>query len=128
MIITDFVHTRAAPKNHIISRVKGIIEYIADGGSVQASLRRLEVEQLAEQLDGAALTAWRTTGLEGLQQSDRHAPRLTPPTADAQEEPHRFDPMLGSPFFDQWNFDAGLSADQIMNLADALEGDFVFHQ
>jgi hypothetical protein len=90
----------------------------------------MEIDRLAEQLrtsaDAAAATVPATpTRL----QSDADAvSQLHQRTSDVQNGSQGYDPMFGSPFFDEWNFGAGLSAGQIMDLAGALDDDLVYFQ
>lgn len=108
---------------------KSIIEYIADRGSIQAGLRKLEVEQLAEQLAEQLRNASGPSNMPKAPiapSTSADLGEVRPPRMEARGNMH--DPMFGSPFFDEWNFDTGLSADQILNLADALEGEFVYYQ
>ena len=106
--------------------MRAIIEYIGERGSVQARLRKLEVEQLADQLSNAAAAATFQPAPKESQPDGSSIPQFHRPTAEVQEGGYRDDPMFGSPFFDEWNFDTGLSADQIMNLVEALDDDFAY--
>lgn len=124
LTMAEHVLPRAAPKNDTTAQASAIIKLIADRGSVQAGQRSVEVEQLASHLANAGTINVHDSAAPGDSVTSQ-SPGLASFTgpqhpSSPQQQRYRQDPWTGSPFFDEWNFDTGLTADQITNLADAL--------
>lgn len=111
------VHPKLLPQYDWFNTVMEVFDSIVLKGNMLASLRKSEVQELAQIL--------RELEHRRPNLADKFASSSVMP-ADAQllQTPvsgHMSLPSLGDPFFDEWNADDGFSGAQIMDLANALD-------
>lgn len=111
--MASHLHPKVVSQDHSVENLKDIFSTIANWGNIQASQRRLEIEQLDQSLrrQTQMLQETRTTNQPHNNESQSMA---------AQPEILDY-PQLNAPFFSEWTYDSGLSGNQIMSLADALD-------
>lgn len=109
LVIAIAIYPEALPNEQSVWLAKEVIETIATRGSAQANLRKLEVQEL-EDLLASRFHDTRQTG-------DIQTPNNNSFVATLSEQPE------STLFFDGWYFDTGLSGNQILNLADALDAE-----
>lgn len=108
LILATSVHPKLLPDNAWLTVAFEILDDMISKGSPLAKLRRSEVEELAQMFKAF---------------NQGRPPEFESP-AQSQSAPidHASLPSLGDPFFDEWNLNDGLSGEQIMSLADTLDG------
>ncbi|EON70068.1 hypothetical protein W97_09334 [Coniosporium apollinis CBS 100218] len=117
LLMASSVHPKLLPQHNWLNTVMEVFDSIVLKGNMLASLRKAEVEELAQIL--RALDRGRPS------LADKSASSIVMP-ADAQlswtpASGNMSLPSLGDPFFDEWNADDGFSGAQIMDLANALD-------
>lgn len=114
LVMASSVHPTLLPQNNWLSDVNDVFDYVSMKGNVLGSIRKSEVEELVQMLNGI--------GQRDNSDPARMAPVGGGPSTVAlvPTDPASV-PSLGDPFFDEWVADNGLSDAQIMGLADVLQ-------
>lgn len=113
LVMASSVHPKLLPQENWLNTIMAVFDYMIMKGNVLASLRKSEVEELAQMLRPR-----RQTHQNNISTAVPAAIDDIPATISVSD--HASLPSLGDPFFDEWLADDGLSGAQIMDLVDAL--------
>lgn len=113
LVMAQHTHPKAGPQIDNVQTALKVLGTIASRGNAHANLRKLEVEHLAEMLANPRCS-YPNADTTACDDNDQANAAAGP--SDTQALP-RFD----TPFFGQWNYDYGLSGNQLMDLVNALE-------
>lgn len=119
LVIASGVHPKLLPRENWLDSCYSIFDYMAARGNALAALRRSEVQQLAQIKQDLGTNRSRQYDCNTNAISATAVAQQITPTASVPD--YASLPSLGDPFFDEWIADDGISAAQILDLADALD-------
>lgn len=116
LVMAQHTHPKIVPQSGNVQSALGVLGAIASRGNTHANLRKLEVEQLTDILTNP-VPSFHSSSMTAY---DHNEAANAAYLLDTETLPN-----FEAPFFDQWNFDYGISGNQIMDLVNALDsGEF----
>lgn len=126
LVIASGVHPKLLPRENWLDICYATFDYMSAGGNLLASLRKSEVEQLAQIQHGFGRSRPRQDDFTGMETTSNIAAAHISPTGTSIADYSSL-PSLGDPFFDAWIADDGFSGTQLLDLADSLDAqDMIF--
>lgn len=114
LVIASVIHPKLLPREDWVDTILSVFDYMTMRGNILASLRKAEIEELANIRHDLGVDHTRPN--ECSLTNNASVPGVAHVSSAANSLP-----SLGDPFFDEWVADDGLSGRQIMDLADVLD-------